>query len=384
MWLAVGVAALGLWASVPASLGAGPPVAAEGVARVGTGSGWTPFDVASGPGRAWVFLQSESSGHVQVAAVRGRAPAIAWRVPLGRAGREAAGSALAVGAGSVWATRVVDSATSELVRLRAGDGRLQARVRLEGEVRDVAVAGGTVYVLLSCPRRPVSGPNVECVGPHSVAVVAAATSSVSRTIPLPGGLGARPVALAIGAGATWVVAFGLPGTSESDAERRTLLRIDPGDAVSAVARSLPDEAAPEFELVNAARTRLAVGAGSVWSVSCCAFTRFPVADPGSGPQIVALGARRVQAVTAGPDGVVALSVRRDRRSVSRTVLAVSPVTGSLTPLVRLPVAPRGMRTLLWDALARRDRWAWIAAPADRAVIRVDLSRAPSGTATPRA
>jgi Tol biopolymer transport system component/streptogramin lyase len=154
------------------------------------------IDVAVGEGSVWV---STVDGIVRIDPATGETLA---EIAVGEPPFECAFD-LAVGFGSVWATRGCEGGT-EVVRIDPGTNRVVARVPLE-EAYCVEVGEGAVWATAS--------------GAGLVARIDPASNEVVETIPVgagsgPGGIGC----LAVGEGGVWVTRGG---------DRDSLVRIDP-------------------------------------------------------------------------------------------------------------------------------------------------------------
>jgi YVTN family beta-propeller protein len=237
--------------------------------------------------------------------------------------------------------------------------------RLSGRHWLVVGAGA---VLLACAGTGLvlvltGGADAVVVEPNSVAVVDPATGRIGGDVPI----GGRPVAIAIGEGAVWVV----------NADSNTVVRIDPktrkvvatigglGENVSDVAvgfgsvwvaggnnetliRIDPRLNAPEAPVDLGSRHQLvpqpvflvATGAGSVWATRGNRLLRV---DPETNEAQNWLGVRRPQGLAAGPGAVW---VSRDDEHVLR-IDATTPKTTADQDLSELPQFPVWHEGALW-------------------------------------
>lgn len=258
---------------------------------------------------------------------------IASAKPTGQTTVERPYSAVAAGAGALWA---VDPRNSAAVRLDPEDGSVRDTVPVGSDPAAVAVGLGSVWVANT--------------GEGTVSRINSDRGAVVQTIPVGNG----PSALAIGAGSLWV----------ADRLDSAVVRIDP--VRGSVTATIPVAAAP---------AGLAYAAGSIWVTGDAAAIVFqidPAADRAVGSVNVGRGADHIagsrRSVWVANDG-------------DGTVSRIDPSTRGVTSTIAVGGNP--------VALAATEDSVWAATTAPAALVRVDprasrvAARVPLG-APPRA
>ena len=223
----------------------------------------------------------------------------------------------------------------------------------------ILLAAAVTGIVLALTR----GSDAVVVEPNSVAVVSPDTGRIEADVPI----GGRPVAIAVGEGAVWVV----------NADNNTVARIDPesrkvvatigglGSNVSDVAvgfgsawvaggndesvvRVDPNANAPEAPVDVGGRNQVVpqpvflvtTGAGSVWATRGNKLLRI---DPETNEAEIWLGVRRPQGLAAGSGAVY---VSRDDEHVLR-IDATTPTITAEQDLSELPQFPVLLDDALW-------------------------------------
>ena len=167
------------------------------------------------------------------------------------------------------------------------------------------------------------------------------------------GTGTLPTDLVAGAGAVWVGNGSKPPTSLSPAIATTISKLDPSTGDSRASIELPKA---EGGIHNLVEDHIAVGAGAVWAIN----PDFTVSriDPRAG---------RVVKVA----GVNAVAIAADARSV--WVLNGENTVSRINPATSRPTRPIGVASTSLTDIAVGGGAAWVAAPFEGVVWRIDVS-----------
>jgi streptogramin lyase len=228
--------------------------------------------------------------------------------------------AVAVGDGAVWVT---EYQRGNLVRIDPQANRIAQRFALGGQAGSVVVADGVAWVAGR--------------GDDSLKRVDIRTGEV-RSIAL--GVGANPMAVALGEGSVWV----------AELYRGAVVRIDP--EAGRIVATIPIDGGPDG---------ITVASGSVWTANRFATTvsridtaTLQVTRISTGHRVSGVIATGEASVWAGnQDGVLS---------------RIDPRSGELLASIEVGSPD-------WPAMAVGQGHVWVSAPIDNAVLRVDVNAA---------
>jgi hypothetical protein len=352
-------------------------------------AGVVPIDVTTGAGSVWVL--ADRDGRVS-------SPGEVWRIdprtrrPVGRPTMVGSGaSAIAVGAGRLWVTRLGNTSGGSLDAFDPRSGRrVGAPIELAQAPGAPLVAGGAVWLTGFCQRPSLIGSTTGYGGCTAGSLVrVAAASGRLTTVPLPDGY--QAAALADAGDSLWIAGT-VPG-AQTTVERA--LRIGP--QTLAVVQSVDFGSSAGYsdppDDVADGPWSIAQAAGTVWVAHGATLVR--IGSDGSHQTLIAPGCcgRTIGDLAVATDGRTIWTQERrvpaQGRFVRREVLlqGLDPVDASSVGRLRaldLPVPPGTAGLLFRQTFTAGFGALWVTSPAEGALVRVALParRPPVTSASP--